>query len=177
LGERRLSHQRKVAAGSATFPPPDRSGESTSLGPFPVSLRFVARSTVRLSPLAPLLPPVPAQGLRMLVSAALAPGSLLRPDLSRCRTTLATLAGQSNLQGHCRRQGAATGPEQTLSRPCPAAIISHGAGTPKPSRRARLSSNRGGDTPNDRSAARNPRGRQGSAPCGNSRKILRPALP
>ena len=57
------SHQRKVAAGSATFPPPDRSGAAPPVGRSQFPLRVVARSTIRLPPLAPLLPPMPAQRL------------------------------------------------------------------------------------------------------------------
>ena len=83
LDERRPRRRRKVAAGSTTFPPPDRSGASPPVGPIRVSPRVGAGSTRRLSPLAPLLLPMPAQRLRTLVPATLAPSSLLQPRLAK----------------------------------------------------------------------------------------------
>lgn len=110
--------QRKRLGGKIATSPRDLTfREHTSRGPLTLSPSPAAgsRTSVPL-PASAWLPPLPAQGLRMLVRPDSAPGTLLLPRLPEGCPSLAPLAGRTALPRQRPRQRAPTRPESTLSR-------------------------------------------------------------
>jgi hypothetical protein len=112
----------------------------------------------------------------MLVSAPMAPGTLLWPGLPTRRPTLAALACQSTLQGNHPRQTTPSGTGPTLSQPPTTTLDLPRSGASVPPSRGRATPSRARASAHDgpsHHAAISPRG---PAPSKNSGRPLRPAL-
>jgi len=99
------------------LPPETRPlGSITSRGPVAVFPQTRAGSRILLRPLSSArLPPLPAQGMRALVSPFPPPSPLLFPGLPAGGLSLAALAGRSALPRHRQRQATPACPKSTLS--------------------------------------------------------------
>ena len=152
LGRRRDAEAvSKVAAGSTTFPPPDRSGAVPPVGRLSVSPRAVVGSTTRLPPLAPLLLTVACSravnagscptGHRLVTVARTAKKPHDAGDVwHACQRYRATANGKQHRRDQSRRYRDRAQQSMPLAEPLP----------PTPDSRASHSRGRCGAAPNFR---------------------------